>query len=105
VSLRRGIDGSEPIRPVPIEHVEDHHHERPGLVMHLAGASLACPACDAPVALAGRRVTPRDLLACPFCAHAAAARDFLSFAVPTRPARVQVWARVRRPRPAAARTR
>jgi hypothetical protein len=50
-------------------------------------------------------VTPRDALACPFCAHAAAARDFLSFATPTRPARVQVWARVRRPRPAAARTR
>jgi hypothetical protein len=34
----------------------------------LAGGTLACPRCDAPVALAGP-VAPADPLACPFCAH------------------------------------
>ncbi|MCW2968440.1 MAG: hypothetical protein JWM71_2212 [Solirubrobacteraceae bacterium] len=75
------------------EHVDGHHEERPGGTLLLADASVACPSCDAPVALATARAAPRDPLACPFCAHAGAVRDFLSFAVPTRPARVRVWVR------------
>jgi hypothetical protein len=55
----------------------------------LAGGTLACPRCDAPVALVGP-VAPADPLACPYCAHAASVRDFLSLAAPSRPARVEV---------------
>jgi hypothetical protein len=58
-----------------------------GIVAH---GTLACPECDAPVALAGERVTPRDVLACPFCDHHGLARDFLSLSTPGRPARVVV---------------
>ncbi|MEA2409765.1 MAG: hypothetical protein QOC77_326 [Thermoleophilaceae bacterium] len=56
----------------------------------VAYGTLACPSCDAPVALGGERVSPPDPLSCPFCAHHAAARDFLSLRAPTRPARVAV---------------
>jgi hypothetical protein len=55
----------------------------------LAGGTLACPGCDAPVALSGP-VAPADPLACPFCARTGAVRDFLSLAAPSRPARVEV---------------
>jgi hypothetical protein len=55
----------------------------------LAAGTLACPRCDAPVALAGP-VAPADPLGCPYCAHAAPVRDFLSLAAPSRPARVAV---------------
>ena len=65
----------------------------------LAAGTLACPRCDAPIALGGDVLTPADSLGCPFCAHAGAVRDFLSLAVPTRPTRVRV--RVRAPAPAA----
>ena len=34
-------------------------------------------------------------LDCPFCRHTAAARDFLSLAAPSRPARVEVRVRPR----------
>jgi hypothetical protein len=61
----------------------------------VAAGTLACPLCDAPVALAGGAVGPASLLGCPFCGHAAAARDFLSLAAPTRPARVVVRAVMR----------
>ena len=62
----------------------------------LATGTLACPRCDAPVAPAQRVMTPADALGCPFCGHAGKLRDFLSLAVPARPARVVV--RVRPPR-------
>jgi hypothetical protein len=38
--------------------------------------------------------SPADELTCPFCAHAAALRDFLSLAVPARAPRVNVFVRV-----------
>ena len=60
----------------------------------LAGGTLACPSCDAPVMPIGR-MTPADALACPYCSHAGAVRDFLSLGAPTRPARVEVHVRVR----------
>jgi DNA-directed RNA polymerase subunit RPC12/RpoP len=55
----------------------------------MASGTLACPRCDAPVALAGP-AHPADGLRCPYCRHAGPLRDFLSLEAPTRPARVAV---------------
>ena len=57
---------------------------------HLATGTLACPLCDAPVALATGFAGPADALGCPYCDHSGAVRDFLSLAAPSRPARVAV---------------
>jgi hypothetical protein len=85
VALHSGIDGSDPVRRID----EAGQRElRPARTSRMGTGTLACPRCDAPVALAGRIVSPADRLACPFCAHAGRARDFLSLATPTRPARV-----------------
>jgi hypothetical protein len=35
-------------------------------------------------------MSPADPLACPYCAHEGAVRDFLSLGAPTRPAHVDV---------------
>ncbi len=56
----------------------------------LATGTIACPSCDAPVALGDRALSLTDRLACPFCATAGPVRDFLSLAVPTRPTRVVI---------------
>jgi len=56
----------------------------------LAVGTLACPGCDAPVAPGVRPLSPGQSLGCPFCGHAGAVRDFLSLALPSRPARVEV---------------
>ena len=56
--------------------------------------SLACPDCDAPVALPAASARPADPLTCPFCDHAAALRDFLSLAAPPRAPRVRVLVHV-----------
>jgi hypothetical protein len=63
----------------------------------VAVGTLACPSCDAPIALGDSRVAPREPLWCPFCEHGAPARDFLSLAQPTRPTRVVV--RITSPEP------
>jgi hypothetical protein len=91
MSLRRALEGSGPVRGLPVEHV-DHEMEirRDQRMRRLAAATLACPACDAPVALGRSPVTPRDALACPFCDHGAPVRDFLAFGDPSRPARVDL---------------
>jgi hypothetical protein len=72
----------------------DMHHEerRLGHSGRLATGTLACPHCDAPVALAGP-ARPSDRLGCPYCRHVGALRDFLSLAAPSRPARVAVTLR------------
>jgi hypothetical protein len=64
----------------------------------LAVGTLACPRCDAPVAL-GRPLSPAERIACPFCAHAGAVHEFLSLEQPTRPTRVvvRVYAPQRKP--------
>jgi uncharacterized paraquat-inducible protein A len=54
----------------------------------LAEATLACPRCDAPVAIGTATITVAQSLTCPFCGHHGAARTFLSLARPTRPAHV-----------------
>jgi uncharacterized paraquat-inducible protein A len=87
VGFEREIDNGDPMRHRAVAPLREVRHDvRPG---RLAGGTLACPECDAPVAIPGP-VSPAALLACPYCDHAAPLRDFLSLAAPTRPARVEV---------------
>ena len=88
MGLHRGIDGSEPVRP-GIDGIV-HEERRIAHSTVVAVGTLACPSCDAPVALGGERVSPPDPLYCPFCNHQGPARDFLSLDPPVRPARVAV---------------
>jgi hypothetical protein len=62
---------------------------RAAVVSTLGAGTLACPACDAPVAIAGVR-RAHDALSCPYCGRAGALREFLSLAAPARPARVEI---------------
>jgi hypothetical protein len=75
------------------EHLIEERRVRSG---HLATGTLACPLCDAPVALATGYAGPSDPLGCPYCEHRGAVRDFLSLAPPSRPARVAVRVILRR---------
>jgi hypothetical protein len=88
MAFQRGIDGSEPIRPEGLTAGQEEIR-RVVRSRHLGDGTFACPDCDAPVAPAGR-MSPGDFVACPYCDHAAPARDFLSLNVPTRPAHVAV---------------
>jgi hypothetical protein len=91
VTFNRGIDGSDPIDAGPIRGLAGEHELRRTVRTSLLGVgTLACPLCDAPVALASSRVSPADRLGCPFCDHTASVRDFLSLTAPSRPARVAV---------------
>ena len=90
MSLQRGIDGAEPVRPDPVGGTaETHDYRRRVSTGRLGTGTLACPRCDAPVALAGPAAVG-DALGCPYCHHTGDVRDFLSLAAPTRPARVAV---------------
>jgi DNA-directed RNA polymerase subunit RPC12/RpoP len=71
------------------------HLRRDTRVTALCEGTLACARCDAPVAPGGQALSMTSELACPFCAHRAPVRDFLSLTSPTRPARVVV--RITRP--------
>jgi hypothetical protein len=95
MAFERGIDGSEPLRAQPIAAAAGAHEERRARSWRLGSGTLACPRCDAPVSLGGRAVAVTDALQCPYCRHGAPLRDFLSLAVPTRPARVAVRIRPR----------
>ncbi len=94
MALHRGIDGSEPLRPDPIGRMAGTQEERRVTrSRRLAAGTLACPACDAPVAAPAPpepALRPAGALSCPVCGHAGAVRDFLSLATPTRPAHVEV---------------
>lgn len=91
MAFSRGIDGSDALPGPPGERAADVRLERRrGHAARLAGGTLACPRCDAPVAPGPGTVAPADGLGCPFCRHAGAVRDFLSLAAPVRPARVEV---------------
>jgi hypothetical protein len=97
VAFFRGIDGSDPARPEPIQRLGGTQEERRvGRTSLLASGTLACPECDAPVAPGPTAIAPSDPLSCPVCLHGGAVRDFLTLGEPTRPARVDVWL-VRRP--------
>jgi hypothetical protein len=93
--FQRGTDGTEPTRAQPIEARAGAYEKRRATRGLRLAATLACPRCDAPVALGGRVVKFSERLDCPFCRHPAPLRDFLSLALPTRPARVEVRATVR----------
>jgi len=90
VSFERKHDG-EPIGR--LSGIEEER--RVTRTTRLATGTLACPRCDAPVMPAGA-VGPADPLACPYCAHAGAVRDFLSLTPPPRPARVEIRVVARR---------
>ncbi len=91
MTFHRGIDGSDPIRSEPVARgsgiQEERRRARSG---RLGPGTLACPRCDAPVALGPDPASPASPLGCPFCHHAGALRDFLSLTPPVRPARVEV---------------
>lgn len=84
VSLDRRFEGHDP--STRLDALEERRLARSS---RLGTGTLACPRCDAPVALA-RPASPATALGCPYCDHAAPLRDFLSLAGPPRPARVEV---------------
>jgi hypothetical protein len=87
VAFHRPIEEPEPAdRPAGAYEVRRARSSR------IATGTLACPLCDAPVAVAGAWLSPADGLACPYCRFAGATREFLSLSDPTRPARVVVRA-------------
>jgi hypothetical protein len=86
VALQRSGEGPGPIRSEPLA---GRREIRPAPDARVATGTLACPRCDAPVALAAP-ASPASALACPFCEHAGSLRDFLSLGAPARPARVIV---------------
>jgi hypothetical protein len=97
MSFLRDIDGSgrggrDPLSQIPGAHEEDRRTSHSTL---LGLGTLACNRCDAPVAPAGRALSPADAIECPYCRQRATVREFLSLEPPTRPARVAIH--VRRP--------
>jgi hypothetical protein len=56
----------------------------------IAEGTLACERCDAPVTIGPGRLAMTDTLTCPFCAHSALVRDFVSLSQPVRATRVVV---------------
>ena len=98
MSFQRGIDGPEPVDADGVGGRIQIQDERRTRSTRLGVGTLACPRCDAPVALAGP-LSPAAVIACPFCGHGGPLREFLSLGAPTRPARVVVRV-VERRRPA-----
>jgi uncharacterized paraquat-inducible protein A len=91
VSLHRGIDGPDPVQPGPVGRLSGTEEERRATRSPvMASGTLACPACDAPVAPPAGGLSPAEAIACPYCHATGPVRDFLSLAEPTRPARVAV---------------
>jgi hypothetical protein len=80
------MDDHDPIRPERIGRLAEDRRAS----SRLAVGTLACPLCDAPVALTAASMRPADAIGCPYCGHAGAVRDFLSLGEPTRPMRVEV---------------
>jgi hypothetical protein len=96
VAAYRGIGDSHQLRldrATPVAGLREERR-RPTWSGRLGVGSLACNRCDAPVALGPGPVSPAHAITCPFCNHSATVRNFLSLAVPTRPARVEVRVRI-----------
>lgn len=91
----RSSDGAEPIRGEALERVTEPAELRRRLARegHVASGTLACPACDAPVAPGPDGLRPAQPIACPVCAHTGRVREFLSLATPSRAAHVAVRVR------------
>ncbi|WP_259312109.1 hypothetical protein [Capillimicrobium parvum] len=91
MSFQRGIDGPDPVRAdATARRNGAQEHRRVAHSTRLGVGTLACPVCDAPVAIGMDRLAPADAMRCPFCAHHAPVREFLSLGEPTRPTRVEV---------------
>lgn len=86
--IERSFEGPERQDGRPVGRIVQEERRR-ARTTHLARGTLACPSCDAPVGPA-RPLSPAEEIACPYCGHGAAVRDFLSLATPTRPAHVDV---------------
>lgn len=83
----RSLDGGDrDLRPAR-EHAEERRTVRS---TRLGTGTLACPRCDAPVAIGPQPLRLGHRLGCPFCDHAGPVRDFLSLQPPTRPTRVTI---------------
>ena len=67
--------------------IEQRRAIRSGLV---CAGTLACPRCDAPVAVGPDPRRATDPLTCPYCRHPGPVREFLSLSTPTRPTHVVV---------------
>ena len=91
VSLFRGICPAPDGPSLTPRAATLHEQKRPTIRSTVLGVgTLACAGCDAPIAIGDRRLSLGDQLMCPFCGRLGPARDFLSLATPTRPARVLV---------------
>jgi uncharacterized paraquat-inducible protein A len=88
------MDDADPVRSDAHATRPEHRRTRS---TRIATGTLACPRCDAPVALAGP-VSPAEQIGCPFCSHAGRVHEFLSLEPPSRPARVEVTVRLPAPR-------
>jgi hypothetical protein len=88
VTLFRGVGaapGGSPLTARAAVHEEKRQTIRSTL---LGVGTLACSRCDAPIWIGDHPLSLTDQLTCPFCRRPGPARDFLSLAPPTRPARV-----------------
>jgi hypothetical protein len=91
VALFRGIGRASGASTLTGRAAAVHEEKRQAIRSTLIGeGTLACPTCDAPVATGGHPLLLTDQLTCPFCRRLGPARDFLSLAPPSRPARVVV---------------
>jgi len=88
----RASDGDHDLNRQPVTAL---HEQRPTRAQRLCGGTLACDRCDAPIDPGSEPISLHQNLTCPYCRRQGPARDFLSLASPTRPARVAV--RVSRP--------
>jgi hypothetical protein len=70
-----------------------YERRRTQATWEIAAGTLACPACDAPVLPSVAPMSPPDPIACGFCSHSGAVRDFLTLGEPTRPTHVAVRVR------------
>ena len=91
-SLRRSRPSPYSATAIPVARFVGRYEQdrRTAGTGRLGAGSLACPRCDAPVGIGTGAVRAESGLACPFCAHHGAVREFLSLTLPTRPARVVV---------------
>jgi hypothetical protein len=86
VSFLRGQSWTSDLRERPGQEIIQQR--RATRSRRLAEGTIACARCDAPVSIGPEPLTMGATLTCPFCAHHAPVRDFLSLTTPTRPTRV-----------------
>jgi hypothetical protein len=89
VSVFRGIDHAEFKRGARAQPALEERRKTTHSGV-LGTGTLACHRCDAPIDPGTSPMSLTEPLACPFCDTCGPVRDFLSLAIPTRPARVVV---------------